>query len=61
MSQRSSHDVGNPLKATDPLHSNRTNVWTPDKVASSWVRPKFNRVTGRTFLSVMAPAALDGF
>jgi hypothetical protein len=25
------------------------------------VRPKFNRVTGRTFLSVMTPAALDGF
>jgi hypothetical protein len=23
------------------------------------VRPKFNRVTGRTFLSVMTPAALD--
>jgi hypothetical protein len=54
MSQRSSQDVGNPVRATDPVHSNRPSVWIPDEVSNS-VRPKFKRVMGNTFLSVMIP------
>ena len=54
MSQRSRHDVGNPVMATVPVHSNLPSVWMPDEV-SSCVRPKFRRVTGRTFLSVTTP------
>ena len=59
MSQRSSHDVGNPVRATDPLHSNRPSVWIPYE-AGDCVRPKCNWVMGRTFLSVMTPT-LGGF
>jgi hypothetical protein len=58
MSQRSSHDVGNPVRATDPLHLNRPSVWT--LYDGGCVRPKCNWVMGRTFLSVMTPT-LGGF
>jgi hypothetical protein len=52
---KSSQELGIPVTGTCPEHSNGPNVWTPEEL-SSWVRPKFRRVTGRRFLLEMMPA-----
>jgi hypothetical protein len=42
---------------TCPEHWNRPSVWTPDEI-SKCVRPKFKRVMGKSFLSLMVPGKM---